>query len=771
MFKTKYQKYKYKVKLWEKQFKEKYGRIPSKVRKEIFAKKNHDFSFFNWVELLIQSQHDIREAPSNVRDSYKMYYKLKTSFLEDTLSDALEDDAFDLSLLESSSQLSTSLSEIQTPDVTQLTNNDSAILSNLSTTISNTAETNATPSQVMSLAKPISSSNFESCVKEFEAEQSDSFNEKAWGKELNRTNSTPNGRNDVKTTNANDGGSSLRKTMSDKLFQNSSFVKRNPRKSLSRSSLTGSQLSIGSGYGSQRETLPDLETILSQKSMKESEANASQESTMDHAVASGIILGGKTNSNLINSIDYEWLNRCNQNNSLNTNGRDAVPTASQSMPPKAFNQTYGLSNINANVLQTLEPVPLSTQKKSDMKIDLAPATKAVVNDDDDDEEIANSEDESVNNNTIQIRSIRKSLNKRKHSEIDKPTPVTANVDNKVSEALKKDSGARPSIERKMVSVKRVVEKPAAPQPVINRRSTRTRTSKQQYTETPPADDSDRENGDDPFAGDDSDADPDFGEEMKKNKSNNSGNETTTSESSQPIAVTKTTSKKNKEKGTKKMVVKAARKRVAKPPSIKPDGVRRIRRVVATRKKVTPEEANAEEVVEETPDDYLMEFGIDQVTSVPRSAAGELGKITQRFTEYLLSSAELEMANEAKTVKKPLTSTSKPMTSKNSMARDKLEKRVAAGTLNENFVRVNLRKKVFVRGKKTINFSRYKKQQWRNKKAAALTGPDMYMGGCDGGFSVCFQCGLPGHFAQDCKIKSEFIFVDIFFSPPKCSRVN
>lgn len=688
-----------------------------------------------------------------------MYYKLKTSFLEDTLSDALEDDAFDLSLLDSSSQLSTSLSEIQTPDVTQLTSNDSAILSNHPATISSTTGTNASPNQVMPLAKSMNSSNVEPCVTEFEAEKLDSFNEKAWGKELNRTNSTPNGANDAKFTNANDSGSSLRKTMSDKLFRNSSFVKRNPRKSLSRSSLTGSQLSIGSGVGSQRETLPDLETILSQKSMKEIEASASQESTVDHAVTSGIVVGAKTNSNLINSIDYEWLNRCNQNNSLNSNGRDGVPTASQSMPSKPINQTYGLSNINANVLQTLEPVPLSIQKKSDMKIDIAPPSKAVVNDDDDDEEIANSEDESANNNTVQIRSIRKSLNKRKHSEIDKPTSVASNVDGKVGEALKKDSGARPSIDRKVVNVKRVVEKPAEPQPVVSRRSTRTRTSKQQYTETPPADDSDRENVDDPFAGDDSDADPDFGEEMKKKKSNNSGNETSTSESSQPIAVTKT--KTIKEMKPKKTVVKVQRKRVAKAPSIKPDRpVRKIRRVVATRKKVTPEEANAEEVVEETPDDYLMEFGIDQVKSVPRSAAGELGKITKRFTEYMLSSAELEMANEAKTVKKPIASTSEPVTSKNSMARDKLEKRVAAGTLNENFVRVNLRKKVFVRGKKTINFSRYKKQQWRNKKAAALTGPDMYMGGCDGGFSVCFQCGLPGHFAQDCKIKSELM--QIFF---------
>lgn len=82
-------------------------------------------------------------------------------------------------------------------------------------------------------------------------------------------------------------------------------------------------------------------------------------------------------------------------------------------------------------------------------------------------------------------------------------------------------------------------------------------------------------------------------------------------------------------------------------------------------------------------------------------------------------------------------------------------KIASGNLNENFVRLNLRKKVFVRGKKTFNFSRHKKKLWRDKKVAALSGPDMDMGGCDGGILTCFQCGLPGHFAQNCKVRSKY----------------
>lgn len=721
------------------------------------------------LNLLNRFQHDIREAPTNIRDSYKMYYKMKTTFLEETLSDALEDDAFDLSLLESSAQLdgslTTSLSGTQTPDVTQLTSDDSAILTNRSTTISSpTVESAVSPQQpAQTIARSINSLNVEPRITEFEAEKLDSFNENAWGMELNRTKSTSIEQpGDAKSSGGN--SMSLRKTMSDKLFRNSSFVKRNPRKSLSRSSLTSSQLSIGSG-GSQRETLPDLETILSQKSMKDNEVNASQDSIVDHSVASGMIVGGKAGSNVINTIDYDWLSRCNQDNDLNSNDSEAMPTVSQLMPPKSVNQTYGLSNINANVLQTLEAAPLSIHAKSNLKIasnNNATNSAVVNNTDDDDEVIENSEDESANTSAVQIQSIRKSLNKRKYTEIDKPIVTASNVDANANDnamTVNSETAPRTSTDRKVVKVKRVAKKAVEPQPTVSRRSTR--TTRKQYKQTSLPGESDDENGEDPFAGDDSDADPDFDAEMMKKKKReiSSGDEVTDNEVNDTAAETKPKSKTTKkEKKTRKMSPKVVRKRVAtKQPSIKPDKVRKVRRVVAIRKKSNTEEANADNVAEEMPDDYLMEFGIDKVKSVPRIAVGELKKNTQRFTEYVHRSAALQVTSKPTTMKNP-TASGRVLTSKNSMAKEKLEKRVAAGTVNENFVRINLRKKVFVRGKKTVNFSRYKKQQWRNKKAAALTGPEMDMGGCDGGLLMCFQCGQPGHFAQNCKIKSEFIFV-------------
>lgn len=76
--------------------------------------------------------------------------------------------------------------------------------------------------------------------------------------------------------------------------------------------------------------------------------------------------------------------------------------------------------------------------------------------------------------------------------------------------------------------------------------------------------------------------------------------------------------------------------------------------------------------------------------------------------------------------------------------EKLENKIQCGTLNDNFVKINIEKKVFVRGKKSINFTKYKKQQWKDKKAlhAGMEFPE-------GGKISCFKCGAYGHMARYC----------------------
>lgn len=78
----------------------------------------------------------------------------------------------------------------------------------------------------------------------------------------------------------------------------------------------------------------------------------------------------------------------------------------------------------------------------------------------------------------------------------------------------------------------------------------------------------------------------------------------------------------------------------------------------------------------------------------------------------------------------------------------LKKKLASGKANENFVRINIQKKVFVRGKKTMTNSKYKKQQWKAKKKLQnyQTGRSFTS---DGDFQTCFKCNEIGHWAKDC----------------------
>jgi ATP-dependent DNA helicase Q4 len=137
--------------------------------------------------------------------------------------------------------------------------------------------------------------------------------------------------------------------------------------------------------------------------------------------------------------------------------------------------------------------------------------------------------------------------------------------------------------------------------------------------------------------------------------------------------------------------------------------------------------------------YILEFGIERVQNVPRVQMEDFEKTKNLFDNYV------KQAPPAKSV----------YGMKRAQERSVLEAKMKAGKLNENFVRIDIQKKVFARGKKTMNFSKYKRSLWKKKKVAALTGPEMDMGGCDGGMLTCFLCNGVGHFARQCKaVKGE-----------------
>lgn len=103
---------------------------------------------------------------------------------------------------------------------------------------------------------------------------------------------------------------------------------------------------------------------------------------------------------------------------------------------------------------------------------------------------------------------------------------------------------------------------------------------------------------------------------------------------------------------------------------------------------------------------------------------------------------LEITNVLKNVNSVLGQCNKPDESTESK---RLENKISSGTLNENFVKINIEKKVFVRGKKSINFSKYKKQLWKTKKS--LHGGMEFP---ESGKIACFKCGESGHMARYCK---------------------
>ncbi|XP_076061093.1 recQ4 helicase [Oratosquilla oratoria] len=82
--------------------------------------------------------------------------------------------------------------------------------------------------------------------------------------------------------------------------------------------------------------------------------------------------------------------------------------------------------------------------------------------------------------------------------------------------------------------------------------------------------------------------------------------------------------------------------------------------------------------------------------------------------------------------------------------ERLMKKAASGSLNQNFIRINLKKKTYVRGKKRMSGAKYKQQEWKKKQTfkRAEDGDERAIKSL-----TCFKCGDFGHWAKYCTGKT------------------
>ncbi|XP_053687852.1 ATP-dependent DNA helicase Q4 [Sabethes cyaneus] len=724
-FQSRYHKCKCKVKLWEKEFRKKHGRIPSK--------------------------YDIRDSSADVREAYKTYYKLKTSLLQNTLQDVFDDeDDFDSSLVSQMEQMS----------------QDNSIADS---SFSNIGELKASNVSINNLL----TDQITGQVREFEAEQELEQNTRAWGKELNRKKSEK-----VKIPKKSPPKPKV-VSLTKKLIDVSSMVpSRNPRKSLasrlSTSSQSSASIQISFGSGSWKDSLPDLETLLNEKSKQAQQSSPVQGS-----------IGNQQPKMPANQLDEGWLNR----QSATQTDLVALVASQNACEPKK----YGLGNINLSNLDSSYAAPVDVSNSFGMSaLSMSSTTNASGDSQtlaqctvldrsiqsDSDGVVENSEDESAVgslNSTTNIRHVAKkrkvftSVNMKKEKK-ELATNDTARVEQVSAEKNVDVENLDPAagvdtpekkVDPKPKTVRGRKKRLPKAEPSVSKVPTRklpTRARKSiSYQVQVTSEDETAAGAFEDF--DDDDKDPDF-ENKKANVSEIDSNDSTIANETSDIVDSDRVEVKRKGRPRKSTVnvirsastQRSSRKRRSGSAKKSPSAPRIGGNISKGKKKIAKqghgrlankEQDKVKEEHAEEFNDYVLEFGIESLHNVPRVELSEL-KMNNVAAENFIQGAPARETDTKGATSRDLISQKETV----------LQKKVAAGKLNENFVRIDIRKKVFVKGKKTINYSKYKKSLWKKKKAAALCGPEMDMGGCDGGVLTCFQCGGVGHMARNCKVKGE-----------------
>nr|XP_034170943.1 ATP-dependent DNA helicase Q4 isoform X1 [Osmia lignaria] len=692
-FKTQYQKYKNRVKLWESRFTEKHGRKPNK--------------------------NDIKEADIKIKESYKMYWKLKTRALEETLiditfSEEVQDNVLDKTLTQ------TSVEETK-EDNKPLSDDNKQNLENVSQKVTENTDINiilSTDNKDIENVDPHCQNQDAATTTSLVVKNECTNMKGVWGDHLSKSNEIYKKKETLLV------GRSSSFQLSQNKFTSSMFVKRNPRKSLSASKIKSK----------------------SEKSMN-IQTNVSEESTNTETHnEDGIDVNKKSTSVFNNPVKVTYTESTSGSQSINTIQQViAGHTVSRNLNPawldrcaKQNNVEYSafdsqrLSGTSDSGIESMESSIYSPKENTQMS---ETSKHPLISDEED--FVCNSDSEETWRNK-RIRNFKKNFSDQEihcpkrpclDNNINVPTmqqlPTNMNVHGvhslKVSNEVKyKDFSTTNVIADKdndrsdnttiVTNVANDNDKcidENSDTETTNKNSTNRRKVRRRIKH---------------ISSDDSD--PDFNENNKVE-----------GKKKEKSSKTKRKSSTRKNKSTKEPTSKQEKNSTFK-----------TKRTSRKKKYVQSDDDNFLEngtTDLETTDKGSEIYGVETLQAVPRFSINmsNQGDLIEQCTKSVSSTA----TNSTKSVALPK--------SKGKLTdKEKLEKKIADGNVNENFVRINLKKKIFVRGKKHFNFSKYKKNQWKQRKKDLQSSENSLVVADyleKKGVSNCFKCGEVGHFSRNC----------------------
>ncbi|XP_053971160.1 ATP-dependent DNA helicase Q4 [Hylaeus volcanicus] len=701
VFKTKYQKYKVRVKLWESDFTKKYGRKPNK--------------------------NDIKEADIKIKESYKMYWKLKTRALEETLmditfSDEVQDNVSDKTLTQ------TAVEEIKNNDKLSIAENvestDSTDKKDVESLDEDRIEITKEKSMENVGKTDAENINPHCCENQPTSNNSttDTIEPKnikgVWGDHLSKSNEQVPKKKQTLLI-----GKSSSFQLSQNKFTSSSFTKRNPRKSLSTSKIKNK-----SEKNSNIDTSKNTEQTMNEDKCKKDNLDANEITTpmfgepvkvkyVEHKCATQSIstvqqlMEGHTVNRNLNS---GWLERCARQNNLEYSISDLQTLSGTS--------DSGVESMESSIQSPKEDVPM-----------LEPTKSVQISEDED--FICNSDSEEERRHK-RIRNIKKRLSDQENYpakrlcvdnctstsvELLRETSIvrsTGNVDTTSKDITNKNT----SNVTNLVNGK---DKCSDEEKYVSEtKNTIVRTNENSETISTEIQPSHRKSRRRIKHISSDDSDPDFDENDQKQTKQKVSRKTRPS-SSRKNKTKETNSRKEKKNtaGTRRS------SRNKKNASVSDEDL------LKSEEGLNPEDTrNKEPAI----------YAIETLQTVPRFAVRKSNR--GDLIEQCAKSVSLTNDN-------PTVSSAVPTKPKGKLTdKEKLEKKVSDGKINENFVRINLKKKVFVRGKKNFNFSKYKKNQWKQKKKELGSG-DGSLEVADfvekHGILTCFKCGDVGHFSRNC----------------------